>query len=229
VFRRFLIAVLIFVIAVIVVADRVGAIAGAHVLAGKVQSAANLPSRPTATIGGFPFLTQALRGNYQDVTITANNLPLHGVTVTTLTAHLHGMHVPLHDVLHGTVSEVPVDRIDGTALMSFASVNSYLASQQLTPRLAAGVSGHAVVTERTGIRGKRVLRTGVAAVTVSDNAVHVRVAKLSAPGHRGHTAVRFSVPLTGLPFQLQVTSVAVSPVGLTASGSAQHVVLDANG
>jgi hypothetical protein len=37
------------------------------------------------------------------------------------------------------------------------------------------------------------------------------------------------VPLTGLPFQLQVTSVAVSPVGLTASGSAQHVVLDANG
>lgn len=237
-FRRFLIAVLLFFIVILVAADRVGAIVGAHVLATKLQADEHLPSRPSTSIGGFPFLTQAIGGKYSDVTVTATEVPVESATVTTLTAHLHGVHVPLGKVIHGSVSQVPVDRVDGTAYVSFVDANHYLqghgpAGAEVT--LSAGVGGELRVSEAVRIAGHRAALSGTGHVSVrGDNVVAVDITSLKASTSVAGTNLsatvpvrlrHLSIPLSGLPFRFTLSSITVSSTGVTASGSAHHVVL----
>jgi hypothetical protein len=238
VFRRFLIAVVLFLIVILVAADRLGAIVGAHVLATKLQADERLPSRPSTSIGGFPFLTQAVGGKYSDVTVTASAVPVNSVTVTTLTAHLHGVHVPLGKVIHGSVSQVPVNRVDGTAYVSYADANSYLEGHSppgALVSLAPGVGGQLRVTEKARVAGHRVSLTGTGRVTVvGHNVVNVAITSLKASTKAAGVALsaaiplrlrHVSIPLPGLPFRFTLTSVTASATGVTASGSATHVVL----
>jgi hypothetical protein len=229
VFRRFLIAVVIFLIAVVVVADRVGAIVGAHVLAGKVQTDEGLSSRPSATIGGFPFLTQAIGGNYKDVTITADNVTVNGLTVTKLTAHLHHVHLPLGKVIHGSVTQVPVGQVAATAFVAFSDINEYLHNQHLSLQVSPATGDNVTLTERVAVHGKHVSVSGVGSVTVSNNVIHVRVTKVSGVSAPGGQSLRFSLPLKGIPFRIQVQSVSTSSTGLTATGGASNIVLGARG
>jgi LmeA-like phospholipid-binding len=242
VFRRFLIAVLIFLIAVLVAVDRLGAIVAAHVLAGQVKTDEHLPSRPSASIGGFPFLTQAIGGKYKDVTIEATNLPVDGVSVTSLTVHLHGVHVPLGKVIHDSVAQVPVDRVDGTALVAFADLNNFLSSHHPLGQVLAlrpGAGNTATVFERLHVGSKVFSLHGVGTISLDGNVAHVSVAHLAGP--RGGGAVsatvlrqalkqlKISVPFGDLPFGIALTSVRFTSTGLTVAGGAANTVLGASG
>jgi hypothetical protein len=234
VFRRFLIVVLIFLIAVVIVGDRVGALVGAHVLAGKVQTDEHLPNRPSASIGGIPFLTQAIDGKYKDVTITAQEVPVNQVQVTTLTAHLKGVHLPLSKVIGGSVSQVPVDQVTGTAFVSYADANSYLAKHRLGGqliRLSSGGGATLDVLDKAKVAGQKVSLRGSGTLAVKGNVVSVAVASLSGSKAAASLVsavlkkLNISFPLTGLPFRLQLSSVSVTTAGLTGSGGASHIVL----
>lgn len=235
--RRFVVAVLIFLIASLVAADRLGAIVAAHVLAGKVQTYEHLPSRPSATIGGIPFLTQALTGHYKDVTIEASNVPIHGLSVTSLIAHLHGVHIPISSV-HGSVSQVPVDQVTATAFVAYAAINTYLNSHQ--PRdnslsLHPGTGSQPVVVDHMRVDGKPVTMRGVGTVSLVGNVLAVGVTDLvrtsggtsvnKASLQRVLRRLKVAVPLRGLPFRISLQSVSVSAFGVTVVGGAQDVVL----
>jgi hypothetical protein len=242
VFRRFLIAVLIFLIAVLVAADRLGAIVAAHVLAGKVQNDEHLPSRPGASIGGIPFLTQAISGKYHDVTITANDVPVNGVTVTSLTADLHGVHIPISKVLHDHGLEVPVDRIDGTAFVAYADINSYLSAHHPVNQvlfLRAGIGNSATIVDRLRIAGRTVSLRGVGMAMLTGNVVGVKVSDLKRTSTGGaalgskvlsriEAQLRISVPLNDLPFRIILTSATFSASGVTVTGGAVHALLGAH-
>lgn len=239
-FRRFLLAVVLFLVIIVIVADRVGAIAGAHVLAGKIQTDEHLDNRPSVTIKGIPFLTQAFGGKYSDVHLTDHDVVINEVPVTTLTVDLHGVHLPFRKVISGGVSRVPVDRVTGTAFVSFSDANDYLAHHLpsgVSIRLAPGGGGRIVsIVDRVRVGGKRVVLHGSGAVSVSNNVVGVDVSQLTpssvnVPGqvlHQALTEVAVSFPLQGLPFKLALTGVSVTPAGLTGAGSATHVVLGAS-
>src|SRR5579884_149396 len=126
-FKKLLIAFLALLVILVVAADRVGAHVAAHVLAGKLESDENLTTRPSVSIGGIPFLTQAIGGTYHDVTVTTHDfLTSDRVQIDTLSVHLHGVHIPLSKVIGGSVSKVPVDRVDGNVFVSFSEITSYL-------------------------------------------------------------------------------------------------------
>jgi LmeA-like phospholipid-binding len=239
--RRFLIAVLLFFVVLLVAADRIGAIVGAHVLATKLKADERLSSTPSTSIHGFPFLTQAIGGKYHDVTITANNVPVDGdVTVTTLTATLHGVHLPLSKIIGGSVSVVPVDRVTGTAFVSYAAANNYLRAHGPTGdliTLSPGLGDVVRVVEQVRLRGQSfsLRANGSATVTDGDNVI-VTLSKIRATGSQKSVGaqliarlpsklVSVTVPLRGLPFRFDLTSVTASATGLSASGTATHVVL----
>lgn len=238
--RRLLIVVLVFLIAVVVAVDRVGAIVGAHVLASKLESDEGLPNRPSVSIHGIPFLTQAIGGKYSNVSVTASEVPVDQVPVTTLHVDLHGVHVPLSKVISGSVSQVPVDRITGSVLISFADANRYLAKHSPVHSLVSlrpGTSDAAVsVLDRTRIGGQLLHLHGVGTLSVADNVVSVDVSKLTGSGKSGGSAysstlslalraLDITFPLEEIPFQLRLTSVTVTSSGIQGSGSAQRVVL----
>ncbi|HVV77332.1 MAG TPA: DUF2993 domain-containing protein [Mycobacteriales bacterium] len=222
--RRLLIAFLVLVVVAIVALDRVGVHVADHVLAGKLQSDEHLPHRPAVSIDGFPFLTQAIGGDYHDVSVTAHDFRTpEGVTVTTLKAHLRGAHIPLSKVLHGSVSEVPVDKVDGTAFLSFGEISRYLSGRGSGTVTLSRASAHGVeLTGRLPLGARHPLVHTVVTVGVSSSVV-----TLSGPstGPRAVRSLVLSIPLHGLPFQIDVTSVTVDSAGVTAAGVARHVKL----
>ena len=79
--RRWLIAALVAVtvLALLVVADRVGASVAANVAERQLTKQAAFSQSPSVQINGFPFLTQAIRGRYDDVEIHGKQVSLDGV------------------------------------------------------------------------------------------------------------------------------------------------------
>jgi len=233
-------------IAVLVAVDRLGAIVAAHVLAGQVKTDEHLPHRPSTSIGGFPFLTQAIGGKYKDVTVEATDLPVDGVSVTSLTVHLHGVHIPLGKVIHDSVVQVPVDRVDGTALVAFADLNTYLSSHHPLGQVLAlrpGTGNTATVFDRLHVGNKVFSLHGVGTISLRGNVVDVGVAHLAGPrgasgasGAVSATLIRqalkrlkIAVPFDNLPFRITLTSVRFTSTGVTVAGGAKNTVLGASG
>ena len=115
---RRLVVALVAIVALLVVADRVAVLAADHVVAGRIQADQQLDSRPSVSIHGFPFLTQALGGKYDDVTLTLHDLRKGGVPIRTLRVRLRGVHVPLGAVVSQHLRSVPIDRAEATVVVT---------------------------------------------------------------------------------------------------------------
>jgi LmeA-like phospholipid-binding len=229
VIKRLLILLGIFLIVVVVAVDRVGAIIAGQVLASKLKTDEHLAHRPDVTVGGFPFLTQALRGSYSDVKVTAHDVDVNNVNVTTIAVQLHGAHIGWKAAVHGTVHQVPVDRADGQVTISYADVNDYLQSRHLT--VSRGAGGQVKVTGSLVIAGHTISASGLGTATVRPSVIVVHVRQVSAGigTHVSHLSlaqrINFTLPLTGLPFHIALGSVHATAAGIVAVGSATHLVL----
>jgi hypothetical protein len=232
VLRRLLIVLVVFLIAVVIAVDRVGELVAARVLASKIETDEHLPSRPSVSIGGVPFVTQVLGGNYHSVSVTAHEVPVEHVPVTTLIAHLHDAHIPFGHLIRGSVSKVPVDRVTGSAFVSFDDANRYLATHSPAGslvRLVGSTNGSLLVTDRVRLGGRPVTLRGVATLTVSLNVVRVGLDHLTGAAprliSRALGPVSVTLPLQGLPFRIVLESVSVTSAGVLGKGGAKNVVL----
>jgi hypothetical protein len=232
VFKRLLILLGIFLIVVIVAVDRVGAIVAGQVLASKLKTDEHLAHRPDVTVGGFPFLTQALRGSYSDVKVTAHDVDVNDINVTTFAVQLHGAHIGLKAAVHGNVHQVPVDRADGQLTISYADVNDYLHSRHL--KVSQGSGGQVKVTGSLRIAGHTIEASGLGTATVRSTTIVVHVRQVSAGigSHVSHLSlaqrINFTLPLTGLPFRIALGSVHATNAGIVAAGTATNLVLGAS-
>jgi hypothetical protein len=232
VIKRLLILFGIFLIIVIVVVDRVGAIVAAQVLSSKLKTDEHLAHRPDVTVGGIPFLTQVLRGSYSDVKVTAHDVNINNINVTTIAVQLHGAHIGWKAAVHGTVHQVPVDHADGQVTISYADVNDYLHSRHLT--VSQGSGNQVKVTGSVQIAGHTIKASGIGTATVRPTVIVVHVRQVSAGigSHVSHVSlaqrINFTLPLTGLPFQISLGSVRATAAGIVATGTANNLVLGAS-
>jgi hypothetical protein len=93
------------------------------VMASKIQQQ-GLPSKPSVTIGGFPFLTQVANRDFSHVTISATDVPAGQVTITTVNAAATGVRLNSYAFSSGTIGN-----LSGTALISFGSLATTLTTQ----------------------------------------------------------------------------------------------------
>ncbi|MFZ2530491.1 MAG: LmeA family phospholipid-binding protein [Rhodococcus sp. (in: high G+C Gram-positive bacteria)] len=81
-----------------------------------------LTSDPAVNIHGFPFLTQARDGRFENVEIRAQGVPSAALGDITIEANLIGAHASAAELLDGSIRSVPVDllygrvRVDATEL-----------------------------------------------------------------------------------------------------------------
>lgn len=219
-FKKLLIAFLALLVILVIAADRVGEHVAAHVLAGKLESDEHLTSRPSVSIGGIPFLTQAIGGEYHDVTVTTHDFVTSDrVQIDTLSVHLHDVHIPLSKVISGSVSKVPVDRVDGSVFVSFDEITSYLTGRGISATLSRASSGSIDVAVRLTPHAS--LLRGIATLGVTGSTVTLSV----SASHGLPAAAVLRIPLRGLPFRFDVTSVQVGLDGVSGTGTADHVVL----
>ncbi|MCW2577353.1 MAG: uncharacterized protein JWR28_2094 [Modestobacter sp.] len=224
-----LLVLLVLVVGVLVVVDRVGVGIAEDRVAEQVAARGGLTGTPQVDIAGFPFLTQALAGNYEDVRIHLTAEELGQPAGTRADVSLRGVHVPLSDVLSGSVQQIPVDRVDGTATLSYA-----LLAEQLGGDTTLTADGDGIrLTKTVTVLGFDFPLTAAGTVTLDGHEVVVDVHDASAAGadvpdfvlRQAADLLDFRYPVPALPFGLQLTSVTPAAEGVDVAVEATNTVL----
>ncbi|MGY1630112.1 DUF2993 domain-containing protein [Geodermatophilus sp. SYSU D01186] len=226
---RALLVVLLLLVGLAVLADRVGVGIAEDRVGQAIAERGQLAGQPEVDIAGFPFLTQAIAGRYDDVRIDLTAADLGQPEGTRADVRLHGVEVPLSDVLSGSVEQVPVDRVDGTATLSYA-----LLSARLGPGTTLSRDGDGLRVESTvEVAGLSVPLTAVGTVSLDGDAVVVEVSDASGAGvdvpgfvvDRAADLLDLRYPIPALPFGLHVTGVTPGEEGVDVAVEATDTVL----
>lgn len=235
--RRWAVGLLVFLLVVaglLVVADRVGAWYAQRRIADEVQQeVANrdiTSDEPDVTVGGFPFLTQVLSGDYESISILLRNVEGGGVRLPELNIEATGVHADL-DTIRSGQGEARADRVTGTATVGYATVAA-LAS--LPGLQLSGQDGQLRVRLPVEVQGQDLVLVGTAKVQVEDNRIQVRVSELDDENGNLPAALRgianryaeqlsVNLQLPDLPYNLTVNEVTPEPSGLAVTATARAV------
>jgi hypothetical protein len=228
--------------ALLVGADRLAAHIAADRIATAVQTDAHLPHKPKVDVHGFPFLTQAARGRYDRIQVTATDVfgsvtgIAHGAAEdgSVTTVDFDGVHIPPSAALAANVHDIPVDHVKGAVAVSFADVEAASHVPGLRVHPVAGHPDQASIDESVSVAGLAVQAGVVAAVSVSGNTITLKAVDVQLPANvtlpaavsdeiRAHAG--FSVKVPGLPSGVRLTGVAVGGSGVTATVQADNIVL----
>ena len=215
----------------VVVVDRVLQQWAEGYVADQIVEQAGLPGAPEVDIKGIPFLTQAIAGRYDDVRISFDAAQLGQPEGTRADVVLRGAHVPLSDVVSGTVTEIPVDRVDGTATLSYALLSEQLGSDTELERDGDGLR----ITGTVELLGQEVELTASGQVTLDGNELVIDVEEASGAGvdigeetlERAAEALDLRYEVPELPFDLQLTEVRPAADGVDIRVEAEEIVLRA--
>jgi LmeA-like phospholipid-binding len=224
-----LIVLLVLLLGSAVVADRVALGVAESTVSERLADAGSLSGSPAVDIRGFPFLTQAVAGRYDDVRISLTAAELGQPEGTRADVALHGVHVPLSGVVSGSVQTVPVDRIEGTATLSYDLLSAQLGGDATLRPEGNGLR----ITKTVELLGRTVPLTATGTVTLEGNQLVIDVgeaagAGVDLPGFLVSQAsdlldLRYDVP--ALPFGLQLTQVRPAGEGVVVQIEAKDAVL----
>jgi hypothetical protein len=226
-----LLVVLALVLGLLVLVDRVAVGYAEGQVATQLAEKGDLQGTPEVDIAGFPFLTQALGGRYDDVRISLTAAELGQPEGTRADVTLRGVEVPLSSVVSGSVEEVPVESVDGTATLSYALLSEQLGGDTTLRREGDGLR----ITKTVDVVGQTLPLTAVGTVTLEGNELVVDVEEASGAGVEipdflvervaDSLDLRYAVP--ALPFGLQLTDVTPAGDGVDIRVQATDTVLRA--
>jgi hypothetical protein len=224
-----LLVLLLLVLGVLVVVDRVGVGIAERRVADQIAARGGLTAAPAVDIAGFPFLTQAVSGTYRDIRVHLTAEELDQPAGTRADVSLRGVHVPLSDVLSGSVQQIPVDKVDGTATLSYE-----LLAAQLGGNTTLSADGDGIrLTKSVRVLGFDFDVTGSGTVTLEGQDVVIDIQKASAGAvdvpnsvlKQAANLLDFSYRVPELPFGLQLTSVRPTVQGVDVAVAATNTVL----
>ena len=229
---RVWLGILVGLIVLLIAADRLGSLAARSAAQERLAQDAPFRSTPTVKINGVPFLTQAVRGVYRDVEVSGDLNQIGQIQTSSLDVHLHGVHVPLTDVIRRDVQTVPVDDVAGTLTIPYSEVArlSKISNLTITPE---GSKLRATATATLPVLGNDVTVTGVGVITLVDGQIKIELTKLNAgpvtiPAALLPTvssALSAQIPLPTLPYGLHLTEITTGSDGLHVAGAGSDLVL----
>jgi hypothetical protein len=226
-----LLVVLGLLLGLLVVADRLLERWAEGYVAGQLVQQAGLAAAPEVDARGFPFLTQAIRGRYDEAHISLTADQLGQPEGTRADVVLRGVHVPLPDVISGAVEEIPVDRIEGTATLSYALLSAQLGSDTELSREGDGLR----ITRTVELLGQELRLTATGEVRLEGDELVADVQEASGAGvelpdfllDRAADQLDLRYPVPALPFGLQLTGVRPAEDGVVLRVEASDTVLRA--
>lgn len=214
---RKLIVAVVTLLALALAADRISVAVAERLLADRIQAAEGLRARPAVSISGFPFITQALTGDYERISVQMAHLQQGSVAVQALTASLRGVRVALSGLLSGTVQAVTADSARADIFITYAALDHILAPLGVS----YGGSAQTVELRLGGLPGD-----AIALVRVTGRSLRTRIERLAMAGAVLPTVkLHFILRLPRLPFGVVLTGVESSASGLLVSAGGRHLVL----
>jgi hypothetical protein len=209
----------------LVIADRVALAVTENAFASQIQQQ-GLPAKPNVTIQGFPFLTQLAAKDFNEVDISASNVPVQlpggagTLSITSINATIKGMHISSFS----SSASARVDQMNATVFVSFGALTAAGGigagtGVTVTPvnadtvKISAGLGGILSDTEEAQITttdGKTV------SIKVLPNSNSPLGSVLSSFG-----SFSFSLP-PGVPASLRITDLTLNSQGLTVKAAATN-------
>lgn len=222
---RKLVITLIVLAVVFVIVDRVTHSTAQRQVAREVANTYDLQSQPEVRIRGFPFLTQALRGHYRQIDLTAQNVAVRDLRIRQLEVEFADVDAPPRALLQRDVSEIRAGTVNGSAVVAFSELQRRLPGDMDVRAQGEDLqlSGEATVLGRT------VPVTAVVAVAAQERTITFRPTRIEVGGRGGGSLLQdqltFRFSLEELPLRLRPTGVQVTDGGVRVSATADSVAL----
>jgi hypothetical protein len=197
-----------------VIGDQVAKSYAQNMIAQKLQSDDSLPTKPSVTIQGFPFLTQLASHDIRTVDISATNVPAGKLDISSVNATATGVH------LNSSFNGATIDNISGTALISFASLASATGANGVTigPDPSGGPND-ANVSVGPLTATAQITQTGPSTITVKLQSLD------GISGSLLGSLPNYTINVPKLPAGLQVQGVSVTSAGVVVKVAAQDTTL----
>ncbi|GAB2464501.1 DUF2993 domain-containing protein [Jatrophihabitans fulvus] len=198
----------------LIAVDRIGDFAAEKVAASALQQSQDLPSEPDVDVGGFPFLTQFASGTYDEITVTAANVPLNKAN---LDVTLDQLRVVLDNL---TVSDnfrsFRAETGHATGVLGYREL-----SDKLGVDLSYAGDERVRVSKEFTVLG-RTFRPGVTvAPIVTDNVLSFGKSQINAGGALAGQIARLvnqlfdkPIPFDGIPFDVTLQKAQATAAGL---------------
>lgn len=211
--RRTAIALVVLIV-FLLVADRVGNYAAEVAAGNTIKNSQKLSDRPDVDIGGFPFLTQLAAGDFDQITVTASDVPVgdNGIALRISTIRV-------------VLDHVTVSRDFETVHAATASATATVGYDQLSEALGVdlGYAGNGRIQAQKSITvlGRTVKPTITAEPALLNGVLSFGSTQINGLDQLGGPIAQvlnkvfdISVPLQGIPFEIRVQSLTVDEGGL---------------
>jgi hypothetical protein len=211
------------ILIVLVIGDRVACAITENAFASQFQSQ-GVPVKPSVSIEGFPFLTQLAAKDFNQVDISASNIPVNlptggSLSITSVHATINGLHISGYS----SSANAKVDHITATAFVSFGSLaaagslgGTGVTLTQAGPntvKITAGLAGLSDTEEA------QILQTGPQTITIK--IVSSGGGLGDVLGAIGFNSFSFTLPKV-VPASLRITALTLNSQGLTVSAAASN-------
>ncbi len=210
-----LLIVVIVLLGLLIAADFAARSVAQDKFASEIQNH-GFPKKPDVSIQGFPFLTQLVSRDIQQVNIRSANVPEGPVTIKSMNFVLNGLH------LNSGYSGGTVDTLTGSVFITFPELANALTSQagalgSLVGR--AGLTLTAASSDEVKASINLVLITASATwriTAVDGNKIHAQLVSSSGlPSSLLSSVSNITLHLPALPLSVSLQSVSVTPDGVT--------------
>ncbi|MBE1589766.1 DUF2993 domain-containing protein [Nonomuraea angiospora] len=216
---RKLIIFLIVLVILLVAVDRVAVAGVERDLSNRIAAATDLSDKPTVTIEGIPFLTQAISGHYPEVRFDLGTFTYGGVPIKNLRGAAYDVTAPLADVLQNRAN-VQAGRVTVSGTLTRATIDKY------APRgVKIGGNGDRLTASGEVTVGvQKVKFNAEMRVELADGGIKIQAEKIEGVPDQLASLVSYTIPFKGkLPFDVKVTGVKSVPEGLEFSAEASDV------
>ncbi|MFC4562693.1 DUF2993 domain-containing protein [Nocardiopsis mangrovi] len=222
--RKFLVF-LVFLLIMVAVADRGLHYAAQSEIATRVGQQYEMASEPEVTIGGFPFLTQAIGGEYSEIHIVTGAITVDDIQLERVDVTAQDVRAPLGDLL-----------TEPSVVAGSAEAKVMLPYSELQRRLPEGIvieneDGSPRMTGDFAEGGYSVPVSAELEVAISDDTITMSPTDIQideSPFDIAAVAqerLTLAFPVPQLPFGLQVTGIEALPNGVEVSAEGTEVPL----
>lgn len=227
------------VLAVLIIGDRVAAsIAGDQLsqVIAKQATANDVKSAkpPTVTMGGFPFLTQVISGEYSRIDIELVEVGNETITLPKLDIVAHDVEASMSTAMGGS-GPVKAKRMEAEADISYASLTKSL-ENTTEAKVSAKDDSTLEIKLTMDLAGQRLNVVGTATVDVTDNQLVIQAQEFGPeegqlpPGGdqvMSELAQSFSktLPLPSMPFDLKLGDPTFTDDHIAVTATAKNVPL----
>jgi hypothetical protein len=227
------------VVAAPVATDRIAVHIAEHRLADRLRCVAGVDRPPAVTVHGTPFLSQALRGRYHDIELSATDVHRADLAI-------RRVHAELHDIVESAGSpavprgtdRVRVGEVTVEATVGYAALPGRLDSQRELHFAAR--DGRLAITTTADVLGRRQVVTILAVLQISGTVLKVVPQEVEAMGvrrpaakflERLGTKIDLDRQLPPLPAGLAYASATATTEGvmITLAGRDVTATLGGNG